>query len=156
MSDLDQASGKCAAFGCPLLGSIGAGDGRWVCCCHANRQTGHNDAITNRLKTEWLDVVDMTIAIRRDETGTGRSRGMAAAHRAMKAAGRTDLIYRKDTDGNLKAYLLRIERALIDAVSDIGKQARIALTVPTAPVAGPTHALAHYSAPEQHDEEHDA
>ena len=150
MSD-EPKFGACEAFGCPLLGTRGW-DGRWYCCAHADRAPGTNDAITNTLRTSWADVVDMTLAIRQDVTGTGRSPEMAAAHRAMKAAGRTDLIYRKDTDGNLPAYLLRLERALIDAVSNVGRQRQIPLTVPTAPVVGPTHAMTHYRDNEPDDE----
>jgi hypothetical protein len=45
----------------------------------------------------------------------------------------------------VRAWLLRLERHLIDSVADIGEQKRLPTTVPTAPVIGPTHATEHFS-----------
>lgn len=39
------AWGICAAYGCPLLGTVGNG-GKWFCFCHSHANHALNDAIT--------------------------------------------------------------------------------------------------------------
>lgn len=147
MSDYDQSrAGMCAAYGCPLFGTVGS-DGRWYCFCHVNKPSALNDSITRVLREEQMHVVDSTLDIRHH---LGSFFGEDAAYRAIQKrlieGGRKDLLMsplEKQT-GGCRAWLLRLERTLIDAVADVGEQKRLPTTVPTAPVIGPTHASTYH------------
>lgn len=52
----DERWGMCAAFGCPLPGSM-PGDGRWYCFCHYAGNPATNDAITAILRRHQSLVV---------------------------------------------------------------------------------------------------
>ncbi|UUX38865.1 hypothetical protein NTJ56_08700 [Burkholderia contaminans] len=145
-----QAWGMCAAFGCPLFGTVGS-DGRWYCFCHAGRPSAANDAITQALHAN-APIVDATLSIRRHFSSF---RDDPAAYRAIQRAlrdhGREDLLFGKPDESPhrpgkpiVKQWLARLERELIRLTADLGQQ-RFPVTVPTAPVIGPTHALQHYS-----------
>lgn len=146
MSDMDQSrAGMCAAYGCPLFGTVGS-DGRWFCFCHVNKPTVLNDSITRVLREEQMHVVDSTLDIR---AHLGSFFGEDAAYRAIQKrlieGGRKDLLMsplEKQT-GGCRAWLLRLERALLDSIAGIGEQKRIPTTVPTADLIGPTHATQH-------------
>lgn len=139
-----QAWGMCAAFGCPLLGTLGS-DGTWFCFCHVGKPSVFNDAITRELREKQGPVVDLTFAIRRDSL-LGRSDQTGAALRALKAHELFgELRFNGATDKSARAWLQRLERHLIESTEDIGEQKRIASTVPTKPVVGPTHATQHFS-----------
>lgn len=58
----------CAAYGCPMLGSFGAGSGKWVCCCHFRGHASTNDAITLALG-KHPDLVKRAISLRRTQAG---------------------------------------------------------------------------------------
>lgn len=138
-----QAWGICAAFGCPLLGSIGS-EGRWFCFCHVNKPSTFNDSITRELRERQMHIVDSTLDIRRHYSSFF---GDDAAYRAIQArligAGRKDLLMSADErqNGGVRAWLMRLERELVEAVAEIGVQKRMPATVATAPVIGPTHAM---------------
>lgn len=142
--ELGQPWGMCAAFGCPLLGTMGS-EGRWYCFCHVNKPSNFNDAITRELREKQQAVVDVTLALRRDSIHGSRSRELTAARVALKAHPMgAELAYGK-RDGSAYAWLGRLEAHLLASTGDIGVQQRIATTVPTAPVIGPTHAMEHYA-----------
>jgi hypothetical protein len=82
-----SAWGMCAAFGCPLLGTQSIGDNAWFCFCHIGRSTRANDEITHTLRTQWQDVVDMTLALRRDHSIRGDSATAATSLPTPAAAG---------------------------------------------------------------------
>lgn len=152
MSD-GQAWGMCAAYGCPLLGSVGA-DGRWYCFCHAGRPSSANDAITARLRSgEYSPIVQATLDIRRcfsafrDQPDAYRQ----IQHRFVQAGRRDLLLGEADCSPErpgqpiVKQWLARLERHLIEATSDLGQQQLPTNLVPTAAVIGPTHAMQHYT-----------
>lgn len=141
MSDMNgQAWGMCAAFGCPLFGTLGS-DGAWYCFCHVGKPSVFNDAITRELRDKQGVVVDMTLAIRRDTLGSEWSPEAAAAVKALKTHPQAgELAFNRSKDMSARAWLQRLERYLIEATADIGEQKRIAATVPTAKIIGPTHA----------------
>ena len=150
MSDTNgQAWGMCAAFGCPLFGTMGS-DGAWYCFCHVGKPGVFNDAITRELRDKQIEVVDITLQIRRDSVHGEPSNAMRELRVALRQhpAG-ASLAFSPKTDGNASAWLLRLERHLIESTGDIGTQKRIPSTVQTAPVIGPTHALTHYTDMEQ-------
>lgn len=143
-----QAWGMCAAFGCPLFGTLGH-DGQWYCFCHAGKPSVFNDAITRELRENESEVVDVTLALRRDSIHGNSSRELGAARTALKSHALGAELSFKKTDGNATGWLLRLERHLIERTADIGQQKRIASAVPTAKVIGPTHAMQHYSDPKE-------
>jgi hypothetical protein len=140
-----QPWGTCAAFGCPLLGTMGS-DGNWYCFCHVGKPSVFNDAITRELRENQAEVVAVTLAIRRDTLGATWSPEAVAATKALKSHLKGgELAFSKAKDIGARSWLLRLERHLIESTADIGTQARIASTVPTAKVIGPTQAAQHFS-----------
>jgi hypothetical protein len=139
----EQRPGMCAAYGCPLFGTVGS-DGRWFCFCHVNKPNPINDSITRVLREEQMHIVEATLSIRRN---FGSFHVDPDAYRALRRslieADRKDLLL--GAREPVRAWLLRLERHLIDSVADIGEQKRLPTTVPTAPVIGPTHATEHFS-----------
>jgi hypothetical protein len=137
-----QAWGMCAAFGCPLFGTRGS-EGRWYCFCHVDKPSNFNDAITRELREKQRPIVDATLHIR---SLGGSFYGEDSAYRTIQqllvGADRRDLLMSKDEKqvGGTRAWLLRLERALLDACAGFGEQKPIPMTVQTSPVIGPTHA----------------
>lgn len=143
MSDASEW-GMCAAHGCPLFGSLGGSP--WYCFCHHGRPNSSNDAITHCLRNAEATVVALTKAIRGDSIAGHRSEATAIAVRELKDHPMAhELAFNRNVDGNARAWLLRLERHLLDATADFGKQQGLSGIVPTASVIGPTHALDHYS-----------
>lgn len=150
MSDLDQSrAGMCAAYGCPLFGTVGS-DGRWFCFCHVNRPSAINDSITRALREELAEIVECTLDIRRCFSSFyGNESAYRTIQKRLIETDRKDLLL-GDADCSphrpgkpiVKMWLQRLERELIDYTAKFGEQDRIPLTVPTAPVIGPTHASA--------------
>lgn len=152
MSEMNgQAWGMCAAFGCPLFGTLGH-DGQWYCYCHAGKPSVFNDAITRELRERNMPVVEATLSIRRHFSSFFDA---PDAYRAIQnkliSMDRRDLLL-GDADCSpykpgkpiVKMWLMRLERVLIEAVAEIGEQKRIAATVATAKVIGPTHVSKHH------------
>lgn len=140
MSDTNgQAWGMCAAFGCPLFGTMGS-DGAWYCFCHVSKPSVFNDSITRELRENQPEVVAVTLEIRRASIHGNTSRELTAARAALKSHPMAGELAFKKTDGNATGWLLRLERHLIEATADIGERKRIASTVPTAKIIGPNHA----------------
>lgn len=151
MSDVEQSrAGMCAAFGCPLFGTVGS-DGRWFCFCHVNKPTVLNDSITRVLREKQSHIVDATLSIRAHHSSFyGEDAAYRAIQKLLIDAGRRDLLLgEKDCSPErpgkpiVKMWLMRLERELLDSIADIGEQKRIPTTVQTAPVIGPTHATEH-------------
>jgi hypothetical protein len=140
-------AGMCAAYGCPLFGTVGS-DGRWFCFCHVNKPTVLNDSITRVLREEQAHIVDASLSIRRHLSSFfGEDAAYREIQRLLIEGGRKDLLMSasEKQNGGCRAWLQRLERELIDSVASIGEQKRIPMTVPTAPVVGPTHATEHFS-----------
>lgn len=147
MTDETRA-GMCAAYGCPLFATVGS-DGKWFCFCHANRTHASNDAVTLVLNAN-LPIVNAIIDTRRfgytDEWASVKQ-GIA---RALREAGRDDLLPGAADCRNgsgqpeMRAWLQRLERELLDLTKGVGEQMQLPRTVPTAPVIGPTHASSYH------------
>lgn len=134
-----QPWGMCAAYGCPLAGSMGSG-GQWWCFCHYEQPSSANAAITMVLRANGV-LCRLSLALRgRDEEAISLCRQELRGH----AIG-GELAFSREKDRNVYGWLLRIERALIDMTAHAGKRQPIPSTVQTAPVIGPTHAVQHYS-----------
>lgn len=142
-----QTWGMCAAFGCPLFGTLGS-DGKWFCFCHHGKPSTFNDAVTRELRDRQMHIVESTLSIRRHFSSF---RDAPDAYRAIQnkliGADRRDLLLgEKDCSPHrpgkpiVKMWLARLELALIEATGEIGVQKQILSTVQTAPVIGPTHA----------------
>lgn len=141
--------GMCTAYGCPLFATV-APDGKWVCFCHAGRNASTNDPVTATLKAH-MHIVNAIIDTRRfgysDEWGTvkaGIAKALRAADRADLLPGAADCV-NGTGQPEMRVWLRRLERELLELTRDVGEQARFASTVPTAPVIGPTHAVQHFS-----------
>ncbi|TAN09522.1 MAG: hypothetical protein EPN37_19220 [Chitinophagaceae bacterium] len=144
MSADGNAWGMCAANGCPLFGSLGGAP--WYCFCHHGRPNSANDAITQCLRNAEAVVVDLVKGIRMDSINGERSETTAIALRELRNHPQArELAFNRESDGNARAWLQRLERHLIVATSEFGRQQGLSGIVPTAPVIGPTHALDHYS-----------
>jgi hypothetical protein len=61
---MNAPSDFCAAYGCPLFGTLGAG-GKWYCGCHFNANAALNDAITLEIGRNQ-SLVDHILTARRD------------------------------------------------------------------------------------------
>lgn len=151
MSDAGEW-GICAAHGCPLLGTLGGSP--WYCFCHHGRPNGANDAITARLRSdELLPIVQATLDIRRcfgsfrDYPDIYRSlqQRLIQADRRDLLLGEADCSPHRPGKPIVKQWLARLERELIKATADSGRQQGLSGIVPTAPVIGPTHAIRHYT-----------
>ncbi|MGF7131939.1 hypothetical protein P3T40_003422 [Paraburkholderia sp. EB58] len=131
------AWGKCAAYGCPLAGSMGS-DGKWYCFCHVGRPSSDNDRISRAIQD--LDFIAQSTLDIRGGRGT---RDWATIYRNIQQrlirAGRDDLLFNpsKDIPG-LTGWLMRLERELIEATNSKDGR-KVGATVPTATVIGPTH-----------------
>lgn len=145
-----QPWGYCAAYGCPLLGSVGS-DGRWYCFCHAGRPTNQNDAITLLLR-EHMPIVQSTISIR-GHAGSFHAdpEGYRAIQRALTDHGRKDLLMGAPDESPhrpgkpiVRMWLARLESELM-RLSGGSRGAGASGVVQTAPVIGPTHAMQHYA-----------
>lgn len=141
MSDDTQAQpwGMCAAYGCPLAGSMGSG-GQWWCFCHWEQPSTVNSAITMTLRSHGV-LCRLSLALRgRDEYA------IALCRRELKGHPRGDeLAFDREKDRNAYGWLLRIERALIEMTGSAAKRESSPVTVGTASVIGPTHAMQHYT-----------
>lgn len=112
--------GDCAAYGCPLLGTIGRG-GLWWCCCHANASVEANDAITHGIRRH-----PAVHAAVRDVRGSAGAADWARAYRTAQQrlldAGYAELLPDSRDASPLGAsqtilpqWLARLERFLRDA-----------------------------------------
>lgn len=144
MSAESSEWGMCAANGCPLFGSLGGHP--WYCFCHHGRPNSANDAITHCLRNAEAVVVDLTKAIRADSITGSKSESMAIALRELKQHPKArELAFNRETDGNARAWLQRLERHLLEATNEFGRQQGLSGIVQTAQIIGPTHALDHYA-----------
>jgi hypothetical protein len=144
-----QPWGMCAAFGCPLLGTVGS-EGQWYCCCHVHRPTALNSAITARLRGYLAPVVETTLDIRRCGASLHESAELyRVIQRRLIAAGRRDLLLgfngadcspHRPGKPIVKQWLARLEGVLIAACAATGSSGRVSATVPTEPLDGPAHA----------------
>ncbi|MEI5996810.1 hypothetical protein H3V53_06230 [Paraburkholderia bengalensis] len=137
MSEVNgQPWGYCSAFGCPLLGTRGS-EGRWYCFCHVDKPSNFNDAITRELRESQMHIVDSTLDLRRHGCSFyGEDTAYRTIQQRLIGGGRRDLLMSADEKqtGGARAWLARLERALIESVADIGVQKRIPTTVQTADV----------------------
>ncbi|WP_395066155.1 hypothetical protein [Paraburkholderia silvatlantica] len=144
-----QPWGMCAAFGCPLLGSLGS-EGQWYCFCHAHKPSSINAVITAKLRGQLAPIVETTLDIRRCGASFHQSPDLyRAIQRRLLAAGRRDLLlgangadcspYRPG-EPNVKLWLGRLEGVLIATCAELGTARRQSATAQTALVEGPTHA----------------
>lgn len=156
MSEINgQAWGMCAAFGCPLFGTLGH-DGQWYCFCHAGKPSVFNDAITRELRENQMPIVEATLSIRRhfssfyDTPDAYRAiqNKLIGMDRRDLLLGNSDCSPHKPGKPIVRMWLMRLEAVLIAATADIGQQKRISSAVPTAKVIGPTHAMQHYTDPQ--------
>jgi hypothetical protein len=153
--------GMCYCYGCPLLGTVGhsAGDGKWYCFCHLNMPSDKNDAITMKLNSPDLDfIVRTTLEIRSVGSSFYDHPNLyRRIQERLTLADRKDLLFNadgKDTPPVLphgrkvgptvKMWLARLEGILMDATKGALGPGHYPLTVPTAPVIGPTHASRHH------------
>lgn len=152
MSDQPEGRpwGMCYVYGCPLSGSTGhgAGDGKWFCCCHINMPANRNDAITMALNSPKLDfIVKSTLDLRASSCSFhGYGNVFRSIQNRFERAGRVDLMYgdQDKSSGGTRAWLMRLERELIDVSTGGAHHDAISSTVHTAPVIGPTHASTYH------------
>ena len=125
--------GGCFAYGCPLLGTVGRGDG-WACFCHYGAQSHDLQRVTQVLRAESV-VVDATLSIRRWYGLREWPSAFRAIRRSLHDAGLDALQFGeldKSAEGNapsVRAWLGRLERYLIERCE------ALADGTPTAPAA---------------------
>lgn len=129
---------RCAAYGCPLAGSMGTGE-KWYCFCHYGKASETNDRITRVLQD--MDFIAQSVL---DIRGGQSSPEWPVILRNIEArlvrGGREDLLM-GDMDSSpcrpnqpvTNIWLMRLERVLIDACQTRGA------------VIGATKAAEHYS-----------
>ncbi|MBR8147053.1 hypothetical protein [Burkholderia vietnamiensis] len=160
MSESGQAWGMCAAYGCPLLGTMG-GD-KWYCFCHANRPNGSNDDITNVLRSDaaWA-IVQATLDIRRhfgsfvDAPDAYRriQQRLIEADRRDLLLGKADESPNKPGKPIVRTWLARLESELVKLTASAGRQQGPSGIVKTGTVIGPTHIGGYMPDTEHRDEE---
>lgn len=155
MSDVVEQGrpwGMCAAYGCPLFGSMGS-DGKWFCFCHINKPSSMNDAISMKLRgDECWAIVAATLDIRRCSSSFRENEDIyrRLQHRLI-TADRRDMLF-GDADCSperpgkpiVKMWLGRLEAELMRLTGDGGLSRS---PTPISPIIGPTHAMRHYSEP---------
>jgi hypothetical protein len=132
----ESAQGACAAYGCPLSGSLGRGD-QWMCFCHYDADANAFQAITKAIR-DLEPVTVSTLEIRRyfgTDEWTSAYRGV---QRRLIEANRRDLLINGD-DVSVKAWLARLETEILDACQNLKGARHTPPTVGTVPVIGPTH-----------------
>jgi hypothetical protein len=91
---VEHRPGACAAWGCPLDGTIKTGSD-WVCGCHHGALTGAWQEVTRRLNERKPIIKSMLLAQRfKPHEWKARQAGAAAA---MRKLGREDLVPRRFT-----------------------------------------------------------
>lgn len=153
MSGEDRAGGLCAAFACPLFGSLGRA-GQWVCFCHANADSAVWQEVT-RIIRENEPIAASALDIRRfrfSDDWPSAYRGIA---KRLREARRADLLPSAASDGTphreasapiLTQWLMRLERELLRACEHVKPQHAPQyglVPVPTAPVPTPKRAIDH-------------
>lgn len=132
--------GMCAAFGCPLLGSLGRA-GEWMCACHYDADSANFQAITRAIR-DREPVAASALDIRRFHVADDWPKAYRGVQARLLAAGRSDLLRRSDE--GVGGWLARLEGELIGAVREMDHVPRGPRygtpLVPTATITGPTHA----------------
>ena len=150
--DQGRPWGMCAAYGCPLLGSVGS-EGKWYCFCHCGRPSSMNDAISMKLRSDdcWA-IVEAALSIRRcfgsfgdkpDEYRRVQARLVNAGRKDM-LMGEADCSPYRPGKPIVKMWLARLESELIRMTCS-SIVVRPSGIVQTASVIGPTHALQHFT-----------
>lgn len=141
-----QPWGMCAAFGCPLFGTVGS-DGLWYCFCHVHKPSSLNGRITAKLRGHLAPVVETTLDLRRCACSFHEKPDLyRAIQRRLIAAGRRDLLFGANgADSSpyrpelliAREWLARLEGALMAACELRGGD----VAAPDAPsLNGPTPA----------------
>lgn len=135
--------GRCAAYGCPLAGSMGS-EGKWYCYCHVGRASSDNDRITSAIR-ELDFIAQSTLDIRGGRSSSEWAGIYRNIQQRLIRAGRSDLLLdaKQDSpDGKsqpvVTMWLMRLERVLIEATTAKDMR-KVGATVATAAVIGPTH-----------------
>ncbi|MGF6957972.1 hypothetical protein [Paraburkholderia youngii] len=141
-----QPWGMCAAFGCPLLGTLGS-DGRWFCFCHIHKPSSLNDAITARLRGPLSHIVAATLDIRRCGASFHQSpETYRVIQQRLMSAGRRDLLLgangadcspHRPGRPIVKQWVARLEGVLIASCAELEKPERQRTQVQTTLIAGP-------------------
>lgn len=132
----ESAQGACAAYGCPLSGSLGRGD-QWMCYCHYDADGSAFQAITKAIR-DLEPVTVSTLEIRRWFGTDEWPSAYRGVQRRLIEAGRQDLLIGGD-DISVKAWLCRLEMEILDACQNLKGARHAPATAPTASVIGPTH-----------------
>lgn len=140
MSDVNsQPWGMCAAYGCPLAGSMGSG-GQWWCFCHHEQPSGANSEITMTLRANGV-LSRLSVALRgRDEKAIALCRQELRGH-----AHGAELAFNREKDRNAHGWLMRIESKLAEMTVNASERILKPKGVQTSSVIGPTHAMQHYT-----------
>jgi hypothetical protein len=131
--------GRCAIFGCPLFGTLGRGN-EWVCFCHHDANAGDLQRITAELNRQHA-IADSVVETRMYRTTDEWRAAYGGISQRLREANRADLLPKKGETS--RAWLARLEGALLDACREVQSQHApryVPKTTPTAPVIGPTHA----------------
>lgn len=147
---MNDGSGLCEAYGCPLFGSLGRG-GAWVCFCHANADSEVWQEVT-RIIRENEAIAASTLDIRRFRFSDDWPQAYRGIAKRLREADRADLLPNANADGTphrgnatiLVQWLARLERELVQACEHVKPQhaPRYGLVpVPSVPVPVPTRAI---------------
>lgn len=145
--DAPPNDGQCAAFGCPLFGTVSEstqGDSRWYCFAHFAKPVGMNDRITASLKSDVFGAI--TAATKEIRRTYGRKE-WATAYRGIQQSflriERNDLLFgeadssqHKPGSPSVRLWLARLERCLINATSGSSTPQNAPVV---AKIVGPTH-----------------
>lgn len=139
MSTTGTEWGGCFAYGCPLLGTVGRGDG-WSCFCHYAAQSHDLQRITQVLRANG-PVVDATLSIRRWYGLREWPSAYRAIRKSLTDAGLESLLIgeadrsaeRPEGAPIVRAWLARLERYLIERCEAQGDGAPQASGQPAQP-----------------------
>jgi hypothetical protein len=157
--------GKCFVASCPLFGSLGRGD-EWACFCHFACDAKDFNEITNMLLRERA-IGESAVQIRMFYGTDAWAEIYRAIQKRLIDAERKDMLFNADGKDTppveivdrkmppvVKMWLARLEAELSHMADEIAQKNRTPVqrtlrTVPTAPIIGPTHAMQHYTEPQQ-------
>ncbi len=149
----DIPHGRCAAYGCPMPGSLGSG-GEWVCFCHHAANSADWQHVTKMLRTNRAIVRSVCDA--RRFLGTSQ---WSAAYRVIRQrlteAGHADLLPghadaspHKPGQAVAVQWLMRLETHLLTLCN---ASPGIAHPAPPPTTSGPAHIAGYLPDTQQHD-----
>lgn len=138
---IDNGKGGCAAFGCPLAGSMGSA-GHWWCFCHHEASDGSLQAVTAAIRASsplWETVMDIRSNLFSDDWDEAY-RQIKFRIKQANDAGKEAKYWRFQAEKPLN-WLYRLEGLLFMQVVLVKVERHKGPKLATVPIIGPTKAV---------------